>query len=100
VTIYKQKGDALECGKYRVIKLMEIPLKIYERVVEKWIRQHVKIHDNQFGFMTGRGTVDAIFILRRVQEKVLEGNDKRYWTFVDLEEAFDRVPGASRRKAF
>lgn len=92
ITIYKQKGDALECGNYRGIKLLEIGLKVYERVIEGRIRQQVEMHDNQFGFMKGRGTTDAIFILRQVQEKVLEGNDKRYWTFVDLEKAFDRVP--------
>ena len=92
VTIYKQKGDALECGNYRGIKLLEIALKVYERVVERRIRQRVIIHDNQFGFMPGRGTVDAVFVLRQVQEKILEGNSKRYWTFVDLEKAFDRVP--------
>ena len=40
----------------------------------------------------GRPTIDPIFILRQVQEKILEGNRKRYWTFVDLEKAFDRVP--------
>jgi len=36
--------------------------------------------------------MDAIFILRQVQENILEGNNKRYRTFVDLEKAFDRVP--------
>jgi hypothetical protein len=42
--------------------------------------------------MAGRGTVDAVFILRQVQEEILKGNNKRYWTFTDLEEAFDLVP--------
>jgi len=39
VTIYKQKGDALEYGNYRGIKLLEIALKIYERVIERRIRE-------------------------------------------------------------
>jgi len=51
-----------------------------------------RVHSNQFGFTAGKGTIDPIFILRQVQEKILEGNRKRYWTFVDLEKAFDRVP--------
>jgi len=38
------------------------------------------------------GTEDVVFILRHVQEKNLEENNKRYWTFVDLKKAFDRVP--------
>ena len=55
MTIYKQKGDALECGNYRGIKLLEIALKVYERVIERRIRERVHIHSNQFGFMPGRG---------------------------------------------
>ena len=55
------------------IKLLEIALKIYERVVEKQIREMVNINDNQFCFMAGKGTVDAIFILRQVQEKNSRG---------------------------
>jgi len=43
VTIYKQKGDALECGNYRGIKLLEIALRVYERVIERRIRE--RVHD-------------------------------------------------------
>ena len=38
--------------------------------------------------MSGRGTTDAIFIVRQLQEKHLAAN----MAFVDLEKAFDRVP--------
>src|SRR5437867_4177769 len=46
----------------------------------------------QFGFSPGKGTTDAIFIVRQVQEKFL-GKQKELWiAFVGLEKAFDRVP--------
>ena len=40
----------------------------------------------------GRGTTDAIFIVRQLQEKNIAVNKKLYFAFVDLEKAFDRVP--------
>jgi hypothetical protein len=46
----------------------------------------------QFGFMPGRSTTDAIFILRQLQEKHLSRHKKLYFAFIDLEKAFDRVP--------
>ena len=42
--------------------------------------------------MPGRGTTDAIFILRQLQEQFLHKNKQLYFVFVDLEKAFDRVP--------
>ena len=41
--------------------------------------------------MPGRSTVDAILILRRMQESYLEKNRKLFICFFDLEKAFDRV---------
>ena len=62
-----------------------------ERVIEARIRKIVKIDEMQFGFSPGKGTTDAIFIVRQVQEKFL-GKQKDLWiAFVDLEKAFDRV---------
>ena len=40
----------------------------------------------------GRGTTDAIFVVRQLQEKYLAANKRLYMAFVDLEKAFDRVP--------
>ena len=45
----------------------------------------------QFGFMPGKGTTDAIFIMRQVQEKHQAKKKKLYYAFVDPEKAFDRV---------
>ena len=52
--------NALECGSYRGIRLLEHKLKIFERVVETRVRRIVKIDDLQFGFMAGRGISDGI----------------------------------------
>ena len=92
VPVYKGKGDPLHCGSYRAIKLLEHALKIVELVLERRIRQQVKIDDMQFGFCEGKGTTDAIFILKQVQGKFQAKHKDLYYAFVDLEKAFDRVP--------
>ena len=62
-------------------------------MLEKRIRCQVTIHNMQFGFMPGKGTTDAIFIMQQVQEKHQAKKKKKlYYAFVDLEKAFDRVP--------
>ena len=68
--LYKGKGDALECGSYRGIKLLDQVMKVMERVIEKRIRSRVQLDEMQFGFRPGRGTTDAIFIVRQLQEEV------------------------------
>ena len=99
VPIYKGKGDPLECGSYRGIRLLEQAMKITERVLEQRIREMADIDNMQFGFRPGRSTTDAIFIVRQVQEKYLAKGKALYHAFVDLEKAFDRVPRAVVRWA-
>ena len=67
-------------------------MKILERIVDGLIRQLVSIDDSQFGFVPGRGTTDAIFVVRQLQEKYVAANKRLNMAFVDLEKAFDRVP--------
>ena len=61
--VYKVKCDPLVCGLYRAIKLLEQTMKVLERMLEKGIRCPVSIDNMQFGFMSGKGTTDAIFIM-------------------------------------
>ena len=90
--IYKGKGDPMECGPYGGIKLLEHAMKVVERIFEHRIRQQIEIDDMQFTFMKGKGTTDAIFMARRMQENFRVKGKKLYFGFVDLEKAFDRVP--------
>jgi len=82
----------MECGTYRGIKLLEHAMKVVERIFEHRIRQQIEIDDMQFGFMKGKGTTDAIFMARQMQENFRVKGRKLYFGFVDLEKAFDRVP--------
>eukprot|EP00794_Sanderia_malayensis_P006364 gene6364-7093_t len=92
VPIFKNKGDILDCGNCRGIKLMAHTLKFWERIIEKRLREGVSVSDKQFGFMPGRSTTDAIFALRQLIEKYSEGRKDLHCVFIDLEKAYDRVP--------
>ena len=89
--IYKGKGDVGK-GQLPWSLADRADYKILERIVDGLIRQLVSIDDSQFGFVPGRGTTDAIFVVRQLQEKYLAANKRFYMAFVDLEKAFDRVP--------
>jgi len=82
----------MECGSYRRNKLLKHAMKVVERNFEHRIRQQIDIDDVQFGFMKGKGTTNAIFIVRHMQEKFRGKGKKLYFGFVDLEKAFDSVP--------
>jgi len=90
--VYKGKGDPMECGSYRGIKLLEHTMKVVEKIFEHIIWQQIEVDDMQFGFMKGRGTTDAIFMARQMQENFRVKGKKLYFGFVDLEKAFDRMP--------
>ena len=55
VPVYKGKGGPPVCGSYRAIKIVEQPMKVLERVLEKRIRCQVSIDNMQLGFMPWKG---------------------------------------------
>ena len=61
-------------GVYRIvvitggIKLTSHTMKIWERIVERRLREETTIGDEPFGFMPGRRTTDAIFAVRQLME--------------------------------
>ena len=69
VPIYKNKGDIQSCTNYRSIKLMCHTMKLWERVIEQRLSHEITISENQFGFMPGRSTMEAIYLLRRLMER-------------------------------
>ena len=92
VTIPKKTGT-LECGKHRTIAISSQVSKISLRVVMERMRGRIRqeVGREQFGFMEGKGTANAIFVLRMLSERTIEMQKDLYACFIDYEKAFDRV---------
>ena len=82
----------MNCSNYRGIKLLSHTMKLWERVIAQRLKDIVSISDGQFGFKSGVGTTDAIFVIRTLCEKYREGNKPLDMVFVDLEKAYGTVP--------
>ena len=68
----------MDRGNYCGLELTEQIMKVLERIVDGLIRQMVSTDDTQFGFVPGRYTTDAIFVVRQLQEKYLAANKRLY----------------------
>ncbi|XP_075101690.1 uncharacterized protein LOC142177124 [Nicotiana tabacum] len=67
-------------------------MKVWERVVEARERRSVSISENQFGFMPGCSTTEAIRLIRRLVEQYMDRRKDLHMVFIDLEKAYDRIP--------
>ena len=72
VPIYKEKADIQDCGNYRGMKPMSHTMKIWESIIGRRLTEDTPIGDEQFGFMPGRGTTDAIFAVEKLTDDMSE----------------------------
>ena len=91
--IYK-KDDRSECKNYRGISLLSHTGKVYERILERRLRNSIEdiLEECQCGFRSNRGVIDLIFTMKMIMEKSWEWARDLYIVFIDLEKAFDTVP--------
>ena len=66
-------------------------MKLHEQILDSYIREMVNINEMQFGFVPGRDTTGAIFVVHQLQEKYITANKLRYFAFADPQKAFDHV---------
>ena len=63
INLYKGKRELQRAEVFRAGMVM----KVVDRVLEKIICERIATNETQFSFMPGRGTMDAIFILRQIK---------------------------------
>jgi hypothetical protein len=71
---------------------MSHTMKLRERIIEHRLREVTNVTENQFDFMPGRSTMDAIFMISQLMEKCREQKKDLHLIFIDLEKAYDKVP--------
>ena len=71
IHLYKNKGDRSSCDNHRGIRITSIAGKI--RILLNRIIKHILddvVSESQCGFRKQRGTVDMVFAIRQLQEKM------------------------------
>ena len=75
IQIFKHKGDVQSCSNYRGMTLISHTMQLWERIVERRLRSDVTFSEQQYDFMPGKRTTDALFALRVLMEKYREGQN-------------------------
>ena len=78
----------MNCSCHTAVKLLKHEMVVVERVLEKRLCRIVTVDEMQFYFIPRRGIVDAVFVLRRLQEEYHAKGKKLYICFVDTEKAY------------
>ena len=94
ILIFK-KGDPNDVRNYRGITLVscfsKIVIGIFNNRIKTVIEDHDLLSDAQFGFRPQRSTVDAIFVLHSLVNKMINKKERLNCAFIDLKSAFDKV---------
>lgn len=91
-TALKKKGIPAECRNYRSIRLLSHTLKLFERTMDRRIRDVVEVSRNQCVFVKNRSTTNVMHTAGLLLENHLEKNAPLHIAFLDLQKAFERVP--------
>lgn len=91
-----KKGDKNNVDNYRGIMLTSIFSKLFSLLLDvrasKFIDENNILTECQFGFRKQKSTIDCIFVLQSIINKVIYNEKKKlYCAFVDFKKAFDTV---------
>ena len=92
IPLVKDKsGNLNDTNNYRAITLGPVIAKAFESVVCDICEDQLKTDDLQFGFKSGMGCTDAIFLCRTTIDHFTERGSNVYAAALDVSKAFDKV---------
>jgi retron-type reverse transcriptase len=89
----KDEATSYKMQRPSQISLIAHTAKIVPNILRRRIEKKIEdvLGEDQFGFRRGKGTRDAIGMLRIISERTLEIEEELSVCFIDLQQAFDRV---------
>ena len=93
VTMIALKTQATKCSDHRTISLIAHTTKIIANILRRRIERKMEdiLGEDLFGFRRGKGTRDAIGMMRIMAERNLEIDEKLCIRFIGWQKAFYRV---------
>jgi hypothetical protein len=87
----KKKQQATKCSDHRTISLITHTAMIVAKILRGRIEKKIEdvLGKNQFGFRRGKGTRDAVGMLRIISERTLETDEELSVCFKDWQKVFD-----------
>jgi hypothetical protein len=93
--IFKNKGSKLSCNNYRPISILPLFSKIFEKLINAQILNHIEseklICDAQFGFQRNKGTREALVEFVNNAFASLNESKVILGIFIDFSKAFDTI---------
>ena len=91
--IWKKKGNVMDPTKQRGISILSTLGKIGITIILNRISgfYNKQLRRTQFGFRSGMGCNDGVYMLKQLQEIASKSQRKLYVCFIDLTAAFDHV---------
>ena len=92
VMLFK-KGNSKDCGNYRTIALISHTSKVLLIIILNRMRKKVEeeLSDVQAGYRSNRGTIDMLFTLQNLIEKIRNTEEEAFIIFIDYSKALDSV---------
>ena len=87
-------GDTGDCSNYRPLTLLPVIDKLFAKLLSKHIARAVCLHDQQYAFRPGRGTLNPLQNLLAVVWRQTQANQAMYACFFYAAKAYDSVSHA------